>query len=102
MIMSFFKTLIILYCLVFTTHGLARSNEYYQAAIVQALSDECKESCKKTLFEAEIQKSVHELILAIIKELKFKLTQVRLVNDLNLFTEWKSNIFSQPVKTNKV
>ncbi len=77
-------------------------NEYYQAAIVQALSDECKEYCKKTLFEAEIQKSVHELILAIIKQLKFKLTQVRLVKDLNLFTEWKSNIISQPVKTNKV
>ncbi len=69
MIMSFLKTLIVLYCLVFATHALARSNEYYQAVIVQALSEECKESCKKTLFEAEIQKSVNELILAIIKEL---------------------------------
>ena len=77
MIMSFFKTLIILYCLVFTTHALARSNEYYQAVIVQALSEECKDTCKKTLFEAEIQKSVHELILAIIKELQFQLTQAQ-------------------------
>ena len=77
MIMSFFKTLVILYCLVFTTHGLARSNEYYQAVVVQALSEECKDACKKTLFEAEIQKSVHELILAIIKELQFQLTQVQ-------------------------
>ena len=77
MIMSFFKTLIILYCLVFTTHTLARSNEYYQAVIVQALSEECKDTCKKTLFEAEIQKSVHELILAIIKELQFQLTQAQ-------------------------
>ena len=77
MFMSFFKTLIVLYCLVFTTHGLARSNEYYQAVIVQALSDECKDTCKKTLFEAEIQKSVHELILAIIKELQFQLTQAQ-------------------------
>ncbi len=100
--MSFFKTLIVLYCFVFTTHGLARSNEYYQAVVVQALSEECKDTCKKNLFEAEIQKSVNELILAIIKELKFKLTQVRLVKDLNIFTEWRSNIFSQPVKTNKV
>jgi hypothetical protein len=101
MIMSFFKTLVVLYCLVFTTHGLARSNEYYQAVVVQALSEECKDTCKKTLFEAEIQKSVHELILAIIKELKFKLTQVRFAKDFNLFTEWKSNIFFQPIKTNK-
>lgn len=75
--MSFLKTLIVLYCLVFTTHGLARSNEYYQAVIVQALSEECKESCKKTLFEAEIQKSVNELILAIIKELQFQLTHLQ-------------------------
>jgi hypothetical protein len=77
MIMSFLKTLVILYCLVFTTHGLARSNEYYQAVVVQALSEECKDACKKNLFEAEIQKSVHELILAIIKELQFQLTQVQ-------------------------
>ena len=77
MIMSFFKTLIILYCLVFTTHGLARSNEYYQAVVVQALSEECNDACKKNLFEAEIQKSVHELILAIIKELQFQLTQAQ-------------------------
>ena len=75
--MSFFKTLIILYCIVFTTHGLARSNEYYQSVVVQALSEECKDACKKTLFEAEIQKSVHALILAIIKELQFQLTQVQ-------------------------
>jgi hypothetical protein len=93
MIISFFKILVILYCIVFTTHGLARSNEYYQAVVVQALSEECKDACKKTLFEAEIQKSVHELILTIIKEFKFKLTQVRFAKDLNLFTEWKSNIF---------
>lgn len=77
MIMSFFKTLIILYCLVFTTHTLARSNEYYQAVVVQALSEECKDNCKKTLFEAEIQKSVHKLILAIVKELQFQLTQAQ-------------------------
>ena len=77
MIMSFFKTLIILYCLVFTTHTLARSNEYYQAVVVHALSEECKDTCKKTLFEAEIQKSVHELILVIIKELQFQLSQVQ-------------------------
>ena len=75
--MSFFKTLIILYCLVFTTHTLARSNEYYQAVVVQALSEECKDNCKKTLFEAEIQKSVHKLILAIVKELQFQLTQAQ-------------------------
>lgn len=75
--MSFLKTLIVLYCLVFATHALARSNEYYQAVIVQALSEECKESCKKTLFEAEIQKSVNELILAIIKELQFQLTHLQ-------------------------
>jgi len=77
MIMSFLKTLIVLYCLVFATHALARSNEYYQAVIVQALSEECKESCKKTIFEAEIQKSVNELILAIIKELQFQLTHLQ-------------------------
>jgi len=75
--MSFLKTLIVLYCLVFATHALARSNEYYQAVIVQALSEECKESCKKTLFEAEIQKSVNELILSIIKELQFQLTHLQ-------------------------
>jgi hypothetical protein len=87
---------------VFTTHGLARNNEYYQAFVLQALNAECMDTCKKTLFEAEIQKSVHELILTIIKELKFKLTQVRLVKDLNLFAECKSNIFYQSIKTNKV
>ena len=77
LIMSIFKTLIVLYCLVFTTHGLARSNEYYQAVVVQALSEECNRSCNKTLFEAEIKDSVHKLILAVIKELQFQLAQVQ-------------------------
>ena len=77
MIMNIFKTLIVLYCLVFTTHGLARSNEYYQAVVVQALSEECNRSCKKTLFESEIKESVHKLILAVIKELQFQLAQVQ-------------------------
>lgn len=77
MIISFLKTLIVLYCLVFTTHALARTNEYYQAVVVQALSEECKDTCKKTLFEAEIQKSVHELILTIIRELQFQLVQLQ-------------------------
>jgi hypothetical protein len=51
MIMSFLKTLVILYCLVFTTHGLARSNEYYHTnkEIVLKLQKEYNEKNKDAI-----------------------------------------------------
>lgn len=70
--MKLIKILIIIYSLIFTSHTLARGNENYQKIISSAFN-KCQQECKKTLFESDIEKSVHELIILIIQELQFQL-----------------------------
>jgi hypothetical protein len=75
--MNLIKILIIIYSLIFTTHALARDNENYQKIITSALNN-CQQECKKTLFESDIEKSVHELMILIIQELHFQLSNFKI------------------------
>ena len=75
--MNLIKILIITYSLIFTTHALARDNENYQKIITSALNN-CQQECKKTLFESDVEKSVHELMILIIQELHFQLSNFKI------------------------
>jgi hypothetical protein len=70
-------TLATIFCLIFTTHALARSNEYYKLVVVNALMNDCSTKCKKTIFESEIEMAVYHLMKSIIAELQFQLSQKR-------------------------
>jgi hypothetical protein len=75
--MNLIKILIITYSLIFTTHALARDNKNYQKIITSALNS-CQQECKKTLFESDIEKSVHELMILIMQELHFQLSNFKI------------------------
>ena len=75
--MKLIKILIITYSLIFTTHALAGDNENYQKIITSALNG-CQQECKKNLFESDIEKSVHELMILIIQELHFQLSNFKI------------------------
>ncbi len=68
---------VIIFCLIFTTHASARSNEYYKSVVVNALMNDCSTKCKKTIFESEIEMAVYHLMKSIIAELQFQLSQKR-------------------------
>ena len=70
-------TLATIFCLIFTTHASARSNEYYKSVVVNALMNDCSTKCKKTIFESEIEMAVYHLMKSIIAELQFQLSQKR-------------------------
>ena len=68
---------VIIFCLIFTTHALARSNEYYKSVVVNALKNECNSKCKKTIFEAEIELAVYQLMKSVIAEIQYRLSSKR-------------------------
>ena len=65
---------VIIFCLIFTTRALARSNEYYKSVVINALMNECSTKCKKTIFEAEIEMAVYHLMNSVIAELQYQIT----------------------------
>ena len=67
-------TLAIIFCLIFTTQALARSNEYYKSVVINALMNECSTKCKKTIFESEIEMAVYHLMNSVIAELQYQIT----------------------------
>ena len=69
--------IIFIMCLIFTTHALARSNEYYKSVAINALMNDCSTKCKKTIIEAEIEMAVYHLMKSVIVELQFQLSQKR-------------------------
>ena len=72
--MKIIKIFILIFCLTFTTHALARSNEYYKSVVINALMNECSTKCKKTIFEAEIEMAVYHLMNSVIAELQYQIT----------------------------
>ena len=72
--------MIVIFCVIFTTHAIARSNEYYKSVVVNALKNECNSKCKKTIFEAEIELAVYQLMKSVIAELQFRLSSKRKEN----------------------
>ena len=75
--MKIIKIFILIFCLTFTTHALARSNEYYKSVAINALMNDCSTKCKKTIIEAEIEMAAYHLMKSIIAELQFQLSQKR-------------------------
>ena len=69
--------IIFIFCLIFTTHAIARSNEYYKSVVIHALKNECNKKCKKTIFEAEIELAVYQLMKSVIAELQYCLSSKR-------------------------
>ena len=65
---------VIIFCLIFTTHASARSNEYYKSVAINALMNDCSTKCKKTIFEAEIEMAVYHLMNSVIAELQYQIT----------------------------
>ena len=68
------KTLVFLFLLLFTTHAMAKSNEYYKATLVHVLT-ECNTECKKRIFEDEVHKSFYILMDAILNQVRFEISQ---------------------------
>ena len=69
--------MIVIFCLIFTTHAIARSNEYYKSVVIHVLKNECNQKCKKTIFEAEIELAVYQLMKSVIAELQYRLSSKR-------------------------
>ena len=68
------KTMVFLFLLLFTTHAMAKSNEYYKATLVHVLT-ECNTECKKRIFEDEVHKSFYILMDAILNQVRFEISQ---------------------------
>ena len=71
--MKMIKTMVFLFLLLFTTHAMAKSNEYYKATLVHVLT-ECNTECKKRIFEDEVHKSFYILMDAILNQVRFELS----------------------------
>ena len=67
------KTMVFLFLLLFTTHAMAKSNEYYKATLVHVLT-ECNTECKKRIFEDEVHKSFYILMETVLNQLRFELS----------------------------
>ena len=74
MVLKIIKTILFLFLITFTTHSFAKSNEYYQATIVNLLT-ECNSSCQRKVFEDEIHKSFFILMDAILNQIRFEISQ---------------------------
>lgn len=72
--MKLLKILACLFCLMFTTHAFAKSNNYYQKTLAHVLT-ECNSNCKKLIFEQEVQQAFFALMDAILNQLRFELSQ---------------------------
>ena len=72
--MKSIKTLIFIFCLLFTTHAFSKSYEYYQKTLVHMLT-ECNSDCQKQIFEQELQIAMFHLLDAILNQLRFELYQ---------------------------
>jgi hypothetical protein len=71
--MKLLKILACLFCLMFTTHAFAKSNDYYQKTLAHVLT-ECNSNCKKLIFEQEVQQAFFALMDAILNQLRFELS----------------------------
>ena len=72
--MKLIKTLFFLFLITFTTHSLAKSNEYYQQTLIHVLT-ECNPVCQKKVFEQEVHQAFFVLIDAVLNQLRFELSQ---------------------------
>ena len=73
--MRIVKISIFLFLLSFTTHALAKSNEYYQSVITNIITNCKTDQCKKGIFEQEVHIAFFNLINAILNQVQFEISQ---------------------------
>ena len=72
--MKSIKTLIFLFCLLFTSHAFGKSNEVYQQTLIHILT-KCNSKCQKQVFEQEVQIAMFHLLDAVLNQIRFELSQ---------------------------
>jgi hypothetical protein len=70
-----FKVLLV-FCVVFTIHSLARKNPTYDAVVLNLIPNSCDRECKKKLFEAEMEDSMQQMAKSIMAELLYQTKQM--------------------------
>ena len=70
-----FKVLLV-FCVVFTIHSLARKNPTYDAVVLNLIPNSCDRECKKKLFEAEMEDSMQQMAKSIMNELLYQTKQM--------------------------
>ena len=70
-----FKVLLV-FCVVFTIHSLARKNPTYDAVVLNLIPNSCDRECKKKLFEAEMEDSMQQMAKSIMGELLYQTKQM--------------------------
>ena len=65
---------VFLFFLLFATHSLAKSKEYYQQTLIHVLT-ECNSECRKDVFEMEINTAFFSLIDAVLNQIRFEVSQ---------------------------
>lgn len=72
--------LLLIFCVIFTVHSLARKNTTYNNVVLNLMPNSCDRDCKKKLFEAEMEDSMQQMARSIMSELLYqtkKLTEER-------------------------
>lgn len=72
--MKLIKTIVLLFCFLFTTHALGKSNEYYQKTLVHVLT-QCNSECQKQIFKQEVEYAMFALLDAILNQVRFELSK---------------------------
>ena len=70
-----FKVLLV-FCVIFTRHSLARKNPTYDAVVLNLIPNSCDRECKKKLFEAEMEDSMQQMAKSIMAELLYQTKQM--------------------------
>ena len=70
-----FKVLLV-FCVIFTIHSLARKNPTYDAVVLNLIPNSCDRECKKKLFEAEMEDSMQQMAKSIMAELLYQTKKI--------------------------
>ena len=72
--MKIIKTLIFMFCLLFTTHAFSKSNDYYQQTLTHILI-ECNSKCQKQTIEQEIKYLLYEIFERVLEKIRLELLE---------------------------
>ncbi len=73
--MRVIKTLMVVFLLTFTTHAFAKSNAYYQAVVINVLTNCKSDECRKKIFEQEVHIAYFALMDTILNQFRFEINQ---------------------------
>ena len=72
--MKIIKSLIFLFCFLFTTHAFGRSMDYYQKTLTHILT-ECNSKCQKQTLEREIKHLFYEIFERVLEKIRMELLE---------------------------